>query len=80
MVANKGNDLKVNTANNKRIGWLRASMIIRISYGALIVERLDIHGRNIGNFMASQPHLAKSEVTMEASRGIMGKRICLLFN
>ena len=47
------------------------------TYGALIAIRLDIHVRNDENFMASQPHLAKSGVTMEGSRGIMGKNTCL---
>ena len=27
------------------------TMIIGITYGALIVRRLDMHGKNVGNFM-----------------------------
>ena len=55
-------------------------VIIGITYGALIANRQNIHGRNVGNSMASHPHLAESGVTMEGSRRIMGKYTCLLFN
>ena len=55
-------------------------MITRINDGALTARRLDIHRRNTGNFMVSQPHLAKSEVTIERSKGIIGKHTCLMFN
>ena len=53
-------------------------VITRITYGALTVRNLDIHGKNVGNFMVSQLHLAKNGVTMEANKGIMGKQTCLL--
>ena len=39
----------------------------------LLLESLEIHGRNAGNFMVSQPHLTKSGVTMEGNKGIMRK-------
>ena len=55
-------------------------VITGITYNALTARRQDIHESNGGNSMASHPHLAKSEVTMEGSRGIMGKHTCLLFN
>ena len=55
-------------------------VITWITYDALTARRQDIHESNGGNSMASHPHLAKSEVTMEGSRGIMGKHTCLLFN
>ena len=55
-------------------------MIIGISYGALTVRSLDVHGKNVGNLMVSQPYLVKSGVAMEGNRGIMGKQACLLFS
>ena len=42
-------------------------MITGITNGALTARSLDIHGRNVGNLMVSQPHLAKSGVTMEGN-------------
>ena len=55
-------------------------MITRITYGALTVRNLDIHRKNVRNFMVSQLHLAKSRVTKEDNRGIMGKKTCPLLN
>ena len=46
-------------------------VITRITYGALTARSLDIHGRNAGNFMVRQPHLAKGGATMEGSKGII---------
>ena len=47
------------------IGQRLQIVIIGITYGGLIVRNLDIRGKNVGNFMVSQLHLAKSGVTME---------------
>ena len=55
-------------------------MIIVITYGALTVRNLDIHKKNVGNFIVSQLHLAKSGDTTEGNRGIIGKQTCLLLN
>ena len=47
------------------IGQGSQTMITKITYGALIVRKQDIHGSNVGNSMASRQHLAKNMVTME---------------
>ena len=65
MVANKGNDQKANTTDNKRIERLQ-TVIIVVTYG--------------GNFMVSQLHLAKSGFTMEGNKGIMSKQTCPLLS
>ena len=56
------------------------TVIILITYGALTVRNLDIHEKNVGNFMVSQLHLAKSGITREDNRGIMGKQTCPLLS
>ena len=53
-------------------------MITGITWGALTIRSSDIHEKNARNFMVSQPNLAKSGVTMEGNKGIMGKKTCLL--
>ena len=56
------------------------TVITGITYSALTARSLDIHERNARNFMVSQPHLAKSGVTMEGNGGIMSKLTCLKFS
>ena len=62
------------------IGQGIQTVIIGITYGAFLVKTLDIHGRNVGNSMVSQPHLTKSGVTIDDNGEIMSKHTCVLFN
>ena len=55
-------------------------MITSMASGALTTEMQDIHGSDVGNSIASHQHLVKSGITMEGSKGIMGKHTFLLYN
>ena len=55
-------------------------VITRITYDALIAKKQNIHENDVGSSMASYQHLAKNGVTMEGSKGLMGKHTYLLYN
>ena len=48
------------------IGQRLQTVITEITYAALTVRNLDIHGKNVENFMVSQLHLAKSGVNNQS--------------